>query len=175
MMRLDAVIGGRQLRVRHVSACDEIDVRGHRAGTGRLVVIAEIEMLHGDPLAHYGLARALGTASMLFGVRASSLPSFALDIALPAQVAGSCHESDDLTVVCVGIPADLVAAAVLIACGLPIARALAWVTEQRHEEPPSRDEEIALSVAAEHINELQIRERRRFKCVAAGGSPWEVE
>lgn len=171
---LDFDVRGCRLRVIGISETGDISLSEFKESKKRLVLAVPVGLILDDGVAlHACMRSALGERGLVAPFRTGNLAALATDLAMPADVAASWLEQSDVTVAVLGAPAELVAAVVL-AAELPVGAALDVVRGRVPDALVGAEEEIAVSVAKDHMVLRRDLQRRRLEWVAQGGSAWDI-
>lgn len=174
---IDFDVGGCRLRVFEIERLGDVSLTGYAANTVSLVVLTSPEELFDAPGAHLCFEKALGRRGRLSSVRCDHLPAFALDLAPIAHWgAEKLQQGVPLDVACLRpVSVPLTVAAMLLGSGLNPAEAVDRVQQALPDTLTMPDDEVTISVAAEHLAAHRDLQRRRAALRAAGRSPWEAQ
>jgi hypothetical protein len=174
---IDLEVGGGRLRVFGMERLGDVRLEAYAGSDVRLMVVASTDDLFEAPGAHLCFEMALGSRGWLSGVRCDHLPAFSLDLAPVAHWgADGLQQGFRLDVACLRpVSVPLTTAAMLLGCGLTPSEALERVREAIPDTLTVPDDEITISVAAEHLVAHRDLQRRRAALRAAGRSPWEAQ
>jgi hypothetical protein len=136
--------------------------------------VARAELLGDAPGLTTFFETALGRRGVLSGVRAGHPPALADDLGMPVGIASQWLSLHHVTIACLGVPADVVAVAVLGVSGHTVGEALDLVRGQMPAGLASPSDEILASVAVDHAFAWRDLSQRRAEAVQRGESPWAV-
>lgn len=156
----DLVLLDGRLRIRAVDELGEVVLNDFQHNDARLLIVVDGVLVYDDPICHYIFSTALGDRGDLALVDAHQLEVLVSDVVPDAERAADWLSDAHLTVTVVvvePVPLALVAAAVLVATGLPLQASVTAVEVVLPCAFCDRDLDVGLSVFRDHLEHFRGR------------------